>query len=184
MKKLSVKKLNNQIDSISIDGTKLRRDDADDTFIVTRDIFRGASLADLPPKIEFNVYEGIKKKELQVGEIMYSIAQIDQNHARISFTSDHVSKYWTGSIGLQLYMETVKDIVLKLKKTLPGIAAENEFEQNDGEFMRYVFSREVEGKTTDDVIRLADETVKRILSPIGDIEAQLDDLVKDTISNL
>lgn len=150
----------NVLFSIIIDGERFDTED-DNLFIIPIRSLLEQKIADFPQGVTIELCDDISGNVIMTHNAPTRCTLTSKNKFNVSFEETMTRKYWDAPVGLKLWMETRRDIILDRNKNLGDINLEH-FD-DDGAYISLVYSCEFEA-----------ETFKELLQAIDQIYAEID----------
>ena len=140
--------------SLDIDGENFDFED-DNLVVVPVSILAKQKVEDFPKGIELELCDSFDDNMVVVHNIPTRISLMDKNEFRVSFDETITRKYWDGPIGLKLWMETRRDIIVDRNKNLNDITLDGY--DDDGVYISLTYSCKIVATTFDDLIHAIDQ---------------------------
>lgn len=146
--------------SITIDGKRYDSDEDDCVTIPIKDLI-SQDISDFPQGIKIELCDDVNDNAVILHNIPTHCTLIDENRFKVYFDETETRKYWDAPVGLKLWMETKRDIIIDRSKNLDDIKLEHY--DDDGAYISLMYSCE-----------LTVDTFKELLQSIDQIYAEID----------
>ncbi|MGD0217940.1 MAG: hypothetical protein ABSC45_10585 [Desulfobaccales bacterium] len=133
---IDVKKEDNEVISVEIDGEELDSDDGLD-FITPKSLLIKKNIHELPLGIRFNICDRIEDGIIFVDNVPLTVTRIDNDQVKLIIEDSGRRKYWDGAIGFKSWMETKRDIIKERENELKDINLDDYDDDGDYIFMTY-----------------------------------------------
>jgi hypothetical protein len=133
---IDVKKEDNEVISVEIDGEELDSDDGLD-FITPKSLLIKKNIHELPLGIRFNICDRIEDGIIFVDNVPLTVTRIDNDQVKLIIEDSGRRKYWDGAIGFKSWMETQRDIIKERENELKDINLDDYDDDGDYIFMTY-----------------------------------------------
>jgi hypothetical protein len=156
---IEIIKEDDDIISVKIDGEALETDDGE-SFITPLSLLVDKNSYELPIGIKFSICNRIEDKIIFLDTIPLTVNRIDSEIVELIFEDSGRRKYWNGSVGYNIWMETKRDIIVEREKALNDIKL---IEYNDdGDYIFLVYSAKYEFDKLKDIFELAYQIINEI----------------------
>lgn len=145
--------------SLDIDG-EIFEFEEDNLVIVPIPVLLKQQINNLPEGITIELCDSINENVVMSHNIPTRIVLIADNKFSVSFDETTTRKYWDAPVGLKLWMETRRDIIVDRNKNLNDIVLESY--DDDGAYISLAYSCEFEATTFEDLIRAIDQMTAEI----------------------
>jgi hypothetical protein len=133
---IDVKKEDNEVISVEIDGEELDSDDGLD-FITPKSLLIKKNIHELPLGIRFNICDRIEDGIIFVDNVPLTVTRIDNDQVKLIIEDSGRRKYWDGAMGFNSWMETKRDIIKERENELKDINLDDYDDDGDYIFMTY-----------------------------------------------
>lgn len=147
------------LEAIVIDGQRFEAED-ENTFTVPKSLLKKIRLKEINPDITINVCEKVVDEIIYLDSIPFSIQNLDNTNARISFEDSGRRKLWDGLIGFKPYMETKRDIILERQQELGDVHLDSY--DDDGDYIFINYSTTAQAETLGLVIQQVEQIIMEI----------------------
>ena len=148
--------------SFVIDGEEYAENE--ERAIIPKSVLKRMRVEDIPDNFEIEVCESKDSSVIMVSVPMIFV-KVGENEFQAIYDELITRKYWDGSIGLKLYMETKKDIIEERSKEVGDVHLESY--DDDGAYIHLVYSTKI---YTDDM----SELLSNMEQIYGEIEGATD----------
>lgn len=135
---------------INIDGEEYLTEDGE-SFIVPSSILLKQEISDLPIGIEIEVCESINDSIVEIKGVPTKFTKVGSDRFQAYFDDTTTRKYWNGVVGLNVYMETKRDIIKDRQDNLGDIILENY--DDDGAYISMQYSCEITADSFNELLR-------------------------------
>ncbi len=145
--------------AIIIDGEHFDTEE-DNLIIIPIRALLEQNIDDFPQGITIELCDDISENVIMTHNVPTRCTLLSKNKFNVSFDETMTRKYWDAPVGLKLWMETRRDIILDRNKNLGDINLE-QFD-DDGAYISLVYSCEVEVGTFKELLQAIDQTYAEI----------------------
>lgn len=180
MRKIKYKAGKNGIEQFWIGNRELECQDVN-FFRTERKVLEGVHVADVPLGVTIEI-------QSSAGSATdYSITRIGDGSdvaVEVTINVSAYAKFWDGPIGLGHYWKILESVSKKLAPTFPGETEILNAESTDDGHYDFLLARRFDAVTTDDVLRIADATMKRIEGVIAGVEKKVSGLIAAELASM
>lgn len=148
--------------SLIIDGEEFIEEER--RAVIPKAVLKQLQIEDIPDDLEIEVCES-KDSSMITVSVPMSFIKIGRNEFQVIYDELITRKYWDGSIGLKLYMETKKEIIEERSREVGDVLLESY--DDDGAYIHLVYSTKI---YVDDM----DELLSDMEQVYGEIEGATD----------
>jgi hypothetical protein len=148
-----------EIRSIRVNGESLRSDDGE-IWYLPKGLIGDDPVNQLPEAAIFEICDRVEDSIIMMNTIPTRVQRIGDNRVRLEFEDSGTRKYWDGTIGFKVYMETKKGIVEERAEQVGDIALTGY--EDDGAWIHLTYSAEAEVEKISTAIELAEQIVEEI----------------------
>lgn len=171
----------NLIEALVINGQRYSCEE-DNKFIIPKYALKKIKVSDLKDEIAIDICDDIQEGTIFLSTDAITINKIDEDKCKVFFESSGRRKYWDGSVGFKLYMETKKEIISERQKEIKDISLESY--DDDGDYIFLHYSCIVIADSMELVIKQAEQIVKEIEGAVdltlGSPFKNIDDAMNET----
>ena len=122
-------------------------------------ILSQVQISDIPCDVEIELCESINDNTICV-DIPVSIRRINETSFEVSYNELITRKYWNGTVGLKLYMETKRNIIKERHEDIDDIELVNY--DDDGAYINLIYNFSFEPNDIDDLLNTVRERYNEI----------------------
>ena len=143
----------NSVYSVELDG-KVYFSENEDSITIEKSAFQNQSIYDLPCGLIVELCDHCDERNIFVGNVPASIARIKGNLFKVTFNESVSRKYWDLPIGMKLWFETKRDILIERSEKIDDVSLESY--EDDGVWVHIVYSSCVEVEKFEDLFIYVD----------------------------
>ena len=129
-----------ELSAIKIDGETFFSE-GDGNVVVPKKVLATQNLADFPQGLRVELCESICDDNIFINNIPTTISKTSTDTFLVEFSDMHYRKYWDAPVGLKLYMETKRDIIIERERELKDVKFES-FD-DDGAYITLDYSTSI-----------------------------------------
>lgn len=156
---IQVNRIFDEIDSIEIDGERLRSDDGE-TWFLPKGLIGETAVNDLPPEAIFEICQGIEDSVIMFDSIPVHLQRMGDSRVRLEFEDSGTRKYWDGTVGFKHYMEAKKAIIEERAAEVQDVVLEAY--DDDGAWIHLSYSAQVEAEKLCTAVQTAEQIVAEV----------------------
>ena len=156
---IQVKRIFDEIDSIEIDGERLRSDDGE-TWFLPKGLIGEMAVNELPPEAIFEICQGIEDSVIMFDSIPVHLQRMGDSRVRLEFEDSGTRKYWDGTVGFKHYMEAKKAVIEERAAEVQDVVLETY--DDDGAWIRLSYSAHVEAEKLFTAVQTAEQIVAEV----------------------
>jgi hypothetical protein len=156
---IQVTRIFDEIDSIEIDGERLRSDDGE-TWFLPKGLIGETAVNDLPPEAIFEICQGIEGSVIMFDSIPVHLQRMGDSRVRLEFEDSGTRKYWDGTLGFKHYMEAKKAIIEERSAEVQDVVLEAY--DDDGAWIHLSYSAQVEAEKLFTAVQTAEQIVAEV----------------------
>lgn len=143
-----------EIISLSIDGDQYETEGGD-FFVVPSSVLAKQDVSELPNGVKIELCESYNEHMVELKNVPTYITKIDDYKFFVDFDETTYRKYWNGLVGLNVYMETKRDIIKDRQVNLSDITLDSY--EDDGAWISLQYSCEIEVNSLSELIQTIDQ---------------------------
>jgi hypothetical protein len=148
------------VQSVTIDGREIKAHQGDDSIAIPKSLLEGVLVADVDHRVGIEPAEVVDDDFITLDGPPYRLYCAAGDKATASFDETMRRKYWSGPVGLDVFMEAKKKAIEDRAKGVGDITLD-EYE-DEGDYITLTYSATFSGKTLGEIMRQAEQLATEI----------------------